>query len=247
MTRVLLVGESWVSVSTHYKGFNHFVSGVYETGLEWFKAAMTRQKIDLVHMPAHIATNEFPFNVDELEYDVIILSDIGADSFLLHPKTWLHGERTPNRLKTIKEYVEKGGGLIMAGGYMSFQGINGAAMYQRTPIAEVLPVNMLASDDRCECPEGVIAIVVKGHPVTSGLPEKWPHLLGYQYVEPKGTADVLVRVNNDPLVVVGEFGEGKSIAFTTDIGPHWCPKEFAEWKGYDILWKNMIQWASGDE
>ena len=123
MTRVLLVGESWVSVSTHYKGFNHFVSGVYETGLKWFSEAMDRHGIELTHMPAHEAANDFPFTVDDLNYDVIILSDIGADSFLLHPKTWLHGERTPNRLKTIKKYVERGGGLIMVGGYLSFQGI----------------------------------------------------------------------------------------------------------------------------
>lgn len=74
MTNVLLVGESWVSISTHYKGFNHFVSGVYETGLEWFNKAMKEHKIDLTHM----AANQFPFNPQELDqYEAIILSDIG--------------------------------------------------------------------------------------------------------------------------------------------------------------------------
>ncbi|MFC1803996.1 glutamine amidotransferase, partial [Thermoproteota archaeon] len=97
MTRVLLVGESWISISTHYKGFNNFVSGVYETGLKWFSKALDKHSIELIHMPAHEAANNFPFKEDELDYDVIILSDIGADSFLLHPRTWLHGERTPNR------------------------------------------------------------------------------------------------------------------------------------------------------
>jgi uncharacterized membrane protein len=196
-------------------------------------------------MPAHIAATDFPFTVDELEQDVIILSDIGADSFLLHPKTWVHGERTPNRLKIIKEYVEKGGGLIMVGGYMSFQGINGAAMYQRTPVAEVLPVKIMASDDRCECPEGVTPIKTQKHTITNGLPQKWPHILGYQYVEPKEGAQVLVTVYENPLLVIGEYGKGRCVAYTTDIGPHWCPREFAEWKGFELLWKNMIQWASG--
>jgi uncharacterized membrane protein len=244
MTRVLLVGESWISVSTHYKGFNNFVSGVYETGLKWFKAAMEKHGVELVHMPAHEVANEFPFTVEELDYDVIILSDIGADSFLLHPKTWLHGERTPNRLKTIKKYVEKGGGLIMAGGYMSFQGINGAAMYQRTPIADVLPIKMMASDDRCERPEGVTPTKVKDHPITSSLPDKWPHLLGYQLVKLKDDAQLLVVVDEAPLLVIGEHGKGRVVAFTTDIGPHWCPSEFAEWEGYGFLWKNMIEWVS---
>lgn len=245
MTRVLLVGESWLSISTHYKGFNNFVSGVYETGLKWFNAAMEKHEIELTHMPAHEAANDFPFTIEELDYDVIILSDIGADSFLLHPKTWVHGERTPNRLKIIKDYVEKGGGLIMVGGYMSFQGINGAAMYQRTPIAEVLPVKMLATDDRCERPEGVIPKKVMDHTITEGLTDNWPHLLGYQYVEPKDTAQVLAVVDNDPLLIIGGHGKGRTVAYTTDIGPHWCPKEFAEWEGYGTLWKNMIMWASG--
>jgi uncharacterized membrane protein len=245
MVKVLLVGESWVSISTHYKGFNHFVSGVYETGLQWFSKAMEQHKIELTHMPSHIAANNFPFTADEIKYDAIILSDIGADSFLLHPKTWLHGERTPNRLRTIQQYVEKGGGLIMAGGYMSFQGINGSAMYQRTPIGEVLPVNMKASDDRCERPEGVQPHKVLSHQIIDELPEKWPYILGYQLVEAKPGKQTLVKVEEDPLLVIGEYGEGRTVAYTTDIGPHWCPREFAEWTGYGILWRNMINWASG--
>ena len=245
MTKILLVGESWVSISTHYKGFNHFVSGVYETGLEWFSQAMKQHNIELTHMPAHVAANDFPFNPDELDYDCIIISDIGADSFLLHPRTWLHGERTPNRLKTIQRYVAEGGGLIMAGGYMSYQGINGATMYQRTPIAEVLPVKMMASDDRCERPEGVQPKKTASHRIVDELPEEWPHLLGYQLVEAKQGTKTLAKVDYDPLLVIGEYGDGRAVAYTTDIGPHWCPTEFAEWDGYGKLWRNMINWASG--
>jgi uncharacterized membrane protein len=244
MVSVLLVGESWVSVSTHYKGFNHFVSGVYETGLQWFSEAMKANNIDLTHMPAHVAATDFPFEIEELPYDTIILSDVGADTFLLHPKTWINGERTPNRLKTIQQYVSNGGGLIMVGGYMSFQGINGAAMYQRTPISEVLPVGMIASDDRCERPEGVQPYKVSDHQIVDSLPEKWPHILGYQLVEPKPDAKILVKIDEDPLLVIGEYGKGRSIAYTTDIGPHWCPREFAEWEGYGELWCNMIDWVS---
>lgn len=155
------------------------------------------------------------------------------------------GERTPNRLKTIKEYVENGGGLIMAGGYMSFQGINGAAMYQRTPIADVLPVKMMSSDDRCERPEGVRPRKSMEHTITEGLPDEWPHLLGYQLVEAKEEAQTLALVDDDPLLVVGSHGKGRCVAYTTDIGPHWCPEEFAEWDGYGLLWKNMIEWAAG--
>jgi len=174
MTRVLPVGVSWVSLSTHVKGFNHFVSGTYETGVKWFKDAMDREGVDVTHMPSHVASSEFPFEAQEISCDCLILSDVGADTFLLHPRTWLNGERTPNRLRTIQEYVKRGGGLIMAGGYMSFQGINGAAMYQRSPLAEALPVEMMATDDRCERPEGVEPNVIIKHPVVEGLPQRWP-------------------------------------------------------------------------
>lgn len=246
MTDVLLVGESWVSVTTHYKGFNHFVSGTYETGLKWFNEAMDSHGVEVTHIPAHVAAEEFPFDADELSCDALILSDVGADTFLLHPRTWLHGERTPNRLKTIAEYVEKGGGLIMAGGYMCYQGINGAAMYKRSPVADVLPVTMMATDDRCERPEGVQPVKQIRHPIVDELPDRWPHILGYNLVEPKPGAETLARVDGDPLLVVGGYGSGRAVAFTTDIGPHWCPVEFAEWEGYGILWRNMVQWAAGE-
>ncbi len=247
MTDVLLVGESWMSVTTHYKGFNHFVSGTYETGLRWFSEAMDGHGVEVTHMPAHVAANEFPFEAEALTgYDAVILSDVGADTFLLHPRTWLHGERTPNRLKTIAEYVKRGGGLIMVGGYMSYQGINGAAMYQRSPIAEVLPVTMMATDDRCERPEGVQPVKTRSHPIIDELPEKWPHILGYNLVQPKKGAETLAEVGGDPLLVVGSHGAGRAAAFTTDIGPHWCPTEFAEWDGYGVLWRNMVRWAAGE-
>src|SRR4030042_656950 len=171
MTSVLLVGESWVSLSTHIKGFNHFISGTYETGIKWFKEAMELEGVELAHMPSHVASSEFPFETEELSgYGCVVLSDVGADTFLLHPRTWLHGERAPNRLKTLLEDVRGGGGLIMAGGYMSYQGINGTAMYHRSPLAEALPVEMMATDDRCERPEGVEPRVVSDHPVVQGLP-----------------------------------------------------------------------------
>lgn len=246
MTSILLVGESWVSLSTHVKGFNHFVSGTYETGIKWFKEAMDREGVEVTHMPSHVAASEFPFDAGEINYDCLILSDVGADTFLLHPRTWLNGERTPNRLRTIQEYVRRGGGLIMAGGYMSFQGINGAAMYQRSPLAEALPVEMMATDDRCERPEGVEPRVVAKHSVVEGLPQRWPHLLGYNLVKAKKDSQVLAEVDRDPLLVVGEYGKGRTVAFTTDIGPHWCPAGFAEWDGYRRLWSGMVRWAAGE-
>ncbi|HIH89350.1 TPA: cytoplasmic protein, partial [Candidatus Bathyarchaeota archaeon] len=129
----------------------------------------------------------------------------------------------------------------------SYQGINGVARYHGSSVEEALPVEMLPYDDRVECPEGVEPKKTrKAHPITRGLPGTWPHLLGYNRVIAKSEADVLATVGNDPLLVVGEHSEGRVVSWTSDIGPHWCPRGFAEWEGYTTLWRRMVSWASGE-
>jgi uncharacterized membrane protein len=54
---------------------------------------------------------------------------------------------------------------------------------------------------------------------------------------------VLVRVGGDPLIVAGEFGEGRAVAFTSDCGPHWAPPPFVEWAGYQKLWTQLADWT----
>src|ERR1700730_7674107 len=155
-TKVLLVGESWITSSTHLKGFDFFVSTNYATGGDFLIGALSSGGIEVVHQPSHEAARTCPLELNKLEqYDVVILSDIGANTLLLPPEVFLEGKRVPNRLELIKEYVRNGGGLIMAGGYLSFQGIYGSARYHRTPIEEALPVLLLPIDDRIERPEGI--------------------------------------------------------------------------------------------
>ena len=36
MTKVLLVGETWISAATHFKGFDDFSSTTYHSGAEEF-------------------------------------------------------------------------------------------------------------------------------------------------------------------------------------------------------------------
>jgi uncharacterized membrane protein len=244
-TKVLLVGESWVSTSTHLKGFDFFSSTYYATGGDFLIGALSSGGIEVIHQPSHEAAKSFPLELNSLQvYDVVILSDIGANTLLLPPEVFLEGKRVPNRLELIKEYVGKGGGLVMAGGYLSFQGIYGSARYHRTPIEEVLPVSLLPVDDRIERPEGVNPRVTnKNHPITQGIGGEWPYLLGFNEVIPKENAEVLAMVGENPLLVTGSFSKGRSVAWTSDIGPHWCPKEFVEWAGYTQLWRQIIAWA----
>ena len=53
--RVLLAGESWISNSTHYKGFDSFSSTTFETGADHFIAdaasqGITVEQLSLIHI-----------------------------------------------------------------------------------------------------------------------------------------------------------------------------------------------------
>src|SRR5215213_1424822 len=123
--RVLLAGESWMSAGVHLKGFDHFNTADFQIGITALQTSLAGSEIDLLHMPGHLVPSEFPMSLDALSsFHVIALSDIGANSLLLHPDTFVRGRRTANRLALIAEWVQKGGGLVMIGGYLSFQGIN---------------------------------------------------------------------------------------------------------------------------
>src|SRR3712207_1715393 len=104
-TRVLLVGESWVSAATHYKGFDQFGSVTFHLGAEPLVEALKATQFALDYMPAHEAVEKFPFEMAGLDtYQAVILSDIGANSLLLHPDVWLRSRTVPNRLRLIKAW-----------------------------------------------------------------------------------------------------------------------------------------------
>jgi uncharacterized membrane protein len=248
MTSVLVAGESWVSESTHFKGFDSFTSVTFHTGIEPLREALSAAGVEVTHLPAHEVPAHFPSSVDELSaYEAVILSDIGANSILLHPDTWLDGKRRPNRLAVLADWVRHGGGLAMAGGYLSFQGFEGKAFFRGTPVDDVLPSVISPYDDRVEAPEGVDPKVIDAdHAVLAGVDGGWPFLLGYNRFTVKDDARVLAEVGTDPLLAVREVGRGRTLAWASDIGPHWCPDEFVAWPGYATLFTNAVRWLGGE-
>ena len=247
--KVLLAGESWVSTATHVKGFDRFSASEYQTGIGGLQRALEGSEIDLTHLPGHLVPTGFPMTREGLEaYDVVVLSDIGADSLLLHPDTFVRGQRTPNRLRLIADWVEAGGGFLMVGGYYSFQGIHGAARYRGTPVEKILPVSLQPYDDRVEVPEGFEPVLegAGDHPILAGIDGPWPYLLGFNELQARPDAEILLRTGDGrPLLVVGKHGAGRTMAWASDIGPHWLPDAFGAWPGYGQLWRQAFAWLAG--
>ncbi len=244
---VLIAGESWETTSIHQKGFDIFTTTFYEEGVGPLKDALEKSGHNVTHMPSHIASTKFPTELADLQsYDVVMLSDIGTNTLLLHPDTFNKSKRMNNRLNLLREYTERGGGLIMVGGYMTFQGIDAKARYAKTAVEEVLPITMLERDDRVEVPEGVSPKVqIADHPIVAGLAGEWPALLGYNQIIAKPDASVVATVGDDPLLAVWTHQEGRAVAFASDCGPHWAPPDFLAWDGYGKLWSQMVAWAGG--
>lgn len=242
---VLFAGESWFFTTTETKGFDQFTIGGYETEIGRVRAYM-EEYADITHIPAHLVATEFPDSAEKLKgYDAVLVSDVGANSFLLHPDTFQRSIPTPDKLKAIADYVEQGGAFGMIGGYMTFMGIEGKGRYHGTVIEEILPVTMMQTDDRREHPEG-ITVTACQDPLTEGLPSPWPYLLGYNKLTAKDGARVLAQFEGDPILTLGNYGNGRTFAWASDCAPHWMPATFCESELNKELWRRVLTWAAGE-
>ncbi|MGK2350347.1 glutamine amidotransferase [Cutibacterium sp. V947] len=247
MSKVLLAGESWISATTDHKGYDAFPHTQLHIGCTKLLNALRSRGHEVTHLLSHDVAASFPTTLQALDqYDVVILSDCGANTLLLAPSVFETGRPMPNRLKLLREWVHQGGGLMMVGGYLSFQGFEAKANYSGTPVEEILPVTISKYDDRVESPEGVCGeLTGVQHPVTQGLSSTWPIVLGYQRLQARADAAVLAVVEGDPLLTVREVGSGRTLAFASDVSPHWAPEEFMNWPGYTDLFDNAVAWLAG--
>ena len=162
----------------------------------------------------------------QVSYNAYILSDYPRERFL------------PGQLEKICNAVNNGAGLVMFGGWESYHGLLGE--YHDTVLAEVLPVTMLQEDDRRNFSQGVLLSPVQPHPILDNLPWEMPPLVGgLNEFTIKPEAKVLlnglplsIRANEGrfdfgldtksyPILVVGEYGRGRTAALATDVAPHW--------------------------
>jgi uncharacterized membrane protein len=249
MKPVLLAGETFHVTSFAAKGYEVGASARYTNGAERYIQGLAAHDIAVVQIGGDRCESEFPTTMEGLaRYSTVVLSDVGALSLLYTPQTRA-GQRSVNRLELLRQWVEEGGALMMAGGYCSFQGIDGLAMFRGTAVEECLPVECFPGPDGVEAPEGLDPIIDESdHSILAGMSSPIPYVLGMNSVAARGGPDTKTlihcrgRAGYMPLLSVREYGAGRSLAWMTDIGPHWLSQDFIQWSGYDLLMANMIRW-----
>lgn len=204
----------------------------------------------------------------EGEYSALVFSDYPARNF------------STGDLEGISGIVREGTGILMIGGWDSFAGPGGG--YQGTILKTVLPVAMEEKDDRYNSSGPCLLYKSKTHSITEGLPFETnaPTIGGYNKLTSKPGTEVLLEAvtframeKNDgfsfaeiaraPILIAGSFGRGRTLAFASDVAPHWVgglvdwgdgrvsakspagvSAEVGNW--YARFFANMILWATGE-
>ena len=172
--------------------------------------------------------------VSDSNYGLYIISDYPVNN-------WTEAD-----FRSVADAVYNGAGLLMIGGWESFHGLAGE--YNGSPLADVLPVEMLSEDDRVNSSQPWIIEKKIPHPIVDGLPfeESPSYVGGFNRVVSKDQTDEVLSLRRlsistssehqiefrawetEPLLVTGLCGAGRTAAFTSDVAPHWVGG-FVDW------------------
>ncbi|TWT38903.1 glutamine amidotransferase [Blastopirellula retiformator] len=182
------------------------------------------------------------------KYDVFLIGDL--DSTALTDETWT----------LIAKQVEEGKGLMMQGGFHSF----GAGRYQRTALADVLPItiNRFEGQDfdapiredlhisgpfslRPAKPHYLTTIAVLNE--NDNVWRTLPPMHGANHFEAvKPRAQVLLESDrNEPILIAGEYGLGRVLAFAVDGTWQWAMLGKADL--HKRFWRQAILWLAKKE
>ncbi|MFO0901437.1 MAG: glutamine amidotransferase [Pirellulales bacterium] len=183
-------------------------------------------------------------------FDVLVIGDLDSTAL---------GEQN---MKAIAAAVRQGRGLVMLGGYRSF----GPGGYGESPLAEALPIRM-DKFERQNFDEplrkdlhqpGPIALVpARTHPLAqlAAGPEnerRWQSLPPLDGVnkfaavkEAAGVQVILESSDGAPLLVSGEYGAGRVLAFAGDSTWRWAMRGRAD--DHKRFWRQIILWLAQRE
>jgi uncharacterized membrane protein len=138
----------------------------------------------------------------------------------------------------LRQVESHGAGLLMIGGWESFHGHGGN--WDGTLVGGALPVEISSEDDRINCDQPALLLKGTDHEIVDELP--WnvrpPTVGGFNRVvaRPGTAAAILVQRfqaifdagrfefhprEQDPMLVLGTHGKGRTAALMTDLAPHW--------------------------
>jgi uncharacterized membrane protein len=193
--------------------------------IELVSFVFLRTPMDTVDVPES-QLSLIPFPIDDIfleelkNFDVIFFDDFSHRAYF-----------NPVYLERVREFVRDGGGLAMLGGTRAFD----SGGYGDSALREVLPVE-LDGKGAFETRGSVQAALTpagKAHPITRLLPDpkineetwrKLPALTGINQVRAVRGESLLTAggdAGSAPLLAIGRFGKGRTLALMTDDAWRW--------------------------
>lgn len=207
-----------------------------ETGALYLSLILEHLHLDYVYVPS---SERLMPTIADSEFQLYIISDYPAKNF------------DDAIARAIVNRVKNGAGLLMIGGWESFQGNAGG--YHQSIIAEALPVHVSSRDDRVNSADACCVVPATSHSVTKGLPfHNPPFVAGYNRIRVKSDAHHVLSVVRhsasvsrdgsitieetfrDPWLVAGNCNDGRTAALASDLAPHWVGG-FVDWGTERIL------------
>lgn len=186
------------------------------------------------------------------KYDVVIVDDV--DALALDRASW----------EKLAELVQRGAGVAMLGGYHSF----GPGGFRGNPLADVLPIEIgpaerqnfnepVRADRHLPAPVKLLVAEPFGaqHPImqlagarSAATWQALPALEGANRLDRdqlKPNAVVLAEADNaerSPLLVAGQPGAGRALAFAGDSTWRWTMQGFGE--PHRRFWRQVVLWLA---
>jgi uncharacterized membrane protein len=203
---------------------------LHQQGIEYQSAyraqnAYHRPQVQMVDMPTELA--------DYQRFSTVVLINVDAPAL------------GPARLEAIRQFVERGGGLVVLGGYWAFE--RGA--YAGTPLEEMLPVKLP--------PRGEFHHARTGTLLAADAFSDWhwkvnfdaaPRAFYYHPLIAKPRANTILHAGDSPVMFTGSFGVGRVVAcgLTVNGKPSGAGLAFWDWEDWPALLGQAIEWAGAN-
>lgn len=195
--------------------------------IELVSFVFLRTPTDTVDVPES-QLSLIPFPIDDIfleelkNFDVIFLDDFSHRAYF-----------NPVYLERVRDFVRDGGGLAMIGGARAFD----SGGYGDSALREVLPVELDGKGvfETRGAVQAALTAAGKAHPITRLLPDpkaneeawrKMPALTGMNQVRGVRGESLLTAGGADsavgaPLLAIGRYGKGRTLALMTDDAWRW--------------------------